>query len=99
MRRLFIALLICGTLFAQQKDEKKKEKPPSPLDKYIKEASVPQESNGQVPANGSLWSPAARFSAMFGRQHDRVHCPFISRTVPNSPRKPETPPARGDLHA
>jgi flagellar L-ring protein precursor FlgH len=71
MRRLFIALLICGTLFAQQKDEKKKEKPPSPLDKYIKEASVPQESNGQVPANGSLWSPAARFSDLSADQRAR----------------------------
>lgn len=63
MKRVFVALLICGTLFAQSKDKKKqKEKPPSALDKYIKEASVPQASNGQVPVNGSLWSPAARFS-------------------------------------
>ena len=43
---------------------KKKEtpKPPSALDKYIQEASVPQASNGQVAENGSLWSSAARYS-------------------------------------
>lgn len=63
MKRLLIALLLCGTLFAQKADKKKqKVKPPSALDKYIKEASVPQASNGQVPENGSLWSSAARFS-------------------------------------
>jgi len=42
--------------------KKQKDKPPSPLDQYIKEASVPQASNGQVPNNGSIWFPAARLS-------------------------------------
>lgn len=73
MKRLLIALLVCGTLFAQQQTDKKKQKvkPPSALDKYIKEASVPQESNGQVPENGSLWSPAARFSDLAADQRAR----------------------------
>lgn len=42
--------------------KKQKDKAPSPLDQYIKEASVAQASNGQVPANGSIWFPAARLS-------------------------------------
>lgn len=42
--------------------KKSKEKPPSPLDQYIREASVAQASNGQVPSNGSIWFPAARLS-------------------------------------
>ena len=64
MRRLMTALLILSTLaVAQTKDKKKaKPKPPSALDKYIQEASVPQASNGQVPENGSIWFPAARYS-------------------------------------
>jgi flagellar L-ring protein precursor FlgH len=69
---VFVALLLSATLaispnvFAQDQDKKttkkKKEKPPSALDKYIKEASVPQASNGQVAENGSVWAPAARYS-------------------------------------
>ena len=31
-------------------------------DKYIQEASQPASAGSQIPANGSLWSPAARFS-------------------------------------
>lgn len=67
MRRLIAALLMCFTLSAASNDDpkskkKQKEKPPSPLDQYIKEASVPQASNGQVPDNGSIWFPAARLS-------------------------------------
>jgi flagellar L-ring protein precursor FlgH len=72
MNKLIVALLLCFTLTAasddsqkdQQKDpqKKQKEKPPSPLDQYIKQASVPQASNGQVPDNGSIWFPAARLS-------------------------------------
>ncbi len=67
MRRVIAAMLICCcTLLAQDqgkgKKKQQKEKPPSPLDQYIKEASVPQASNGQVPANGSIWFPAARLS-------------------------------------
>ncbi len=45
-----------------KKKKKDKAKPPSALDKYIKEASVPQASNGQVADNGSIWFPAARLS-------------------------------------
>ena len=44
-----------------KKDRKKKKDPtPSALDKYIKEASIPQAENGQVASNGSVWVPAAR---------------------------------------
>jgi flagellar L-ring protein precursor FlgH len=62
-RILFIGLCSVAALAGQDsKDAKKpKEKPPSALDKYIKEASLP-ESNSQVPQNGSLWSSSARFS-------------------------------------
>ncbi len=66
MRLLLILLCCAAAAFGQStnnKDKKKlKETPPSALDKYIKEASLPQASNGQVPENGSVWSPAARFS-------------------------------------
>jgi len=68
MKRVMIGLVLCCALVAAQKadktDDKKKQKakPPSTLDKYIEEASVPQASNGQVPGNGAIWFPAARFS-------------------------------------
>ena len=64
MRKIFTALLLCCALAMAQKEDKKKAKPkpPSPLDTYIKEASIPQASNGQVAENGSIWSPAARLS-------------------------------------
>jgi flagellar L-ring protein FlgH len=57
---------LCGaaTVIAQKPDDKNKKEQPKPmsaLDKYIKEASLPPTAN-QIPANGSLWSPAARFS-------------------------------------
>jgi flagellar L-ring protein FlgH len=57
---------LCGaaTMIAQKPDDKNKKEQPKPmsaLDKYIKEASLPATAN-QIPANGSLWSPAARFS-------------------------------------
>jgi flagellar L-ring protein precursor FlgH len=60
------AALLCGAaaMIAQKpadKNKKDQPKPISALDKYIKEASLPATAN-QVPANGSLWSPAARFS-------------------------------------
>lgn len=69
--KIFIAVLLCcvaaqgqNTQTGQEnpKKKKKKEKPPSALDKYIKEASVPLASNGQVPENGSIWFPAARYA-------------------------------------
>lgn len=64
MNRFLTLLFLCCAVASAQKSNKKKEtpKPPSALDKYIQEASVPQASNGQVAENGSLWSPAARFS-------------------------------------
>jgi flagellar L-ring protein precursor FlgH len=55
----------------QNSKDKKKESKPSALDKYIKEASQPLESNGQVPQNGSLWSPAARFSDLASDNRSR----------------------------
>ncbi len=60
-------LFLCGaaTMFAQKPADKNKKQQPkqlSALDKYIQEASLPATANGQIPANGSLWSPAARFS-------------------------------------
>jgi flagellar L-ring protein precursor FlgH len=51
-----------GSGNSKNNKKKQKDKPPSPLDQYIKEASVPQASNGQVPNNGSIWFPAARLS-------------------------------------
>lgn len=66
MKRLLIAIVLCASIVTAQdsgkKQDKKKKEPPSALDTYIKEASVPQAAIGQVPANGSLWSSAARFS-------------------------------------
>jgi flagellar L-ring protein FlgH len=59
--------VVCGafTLTAQKPaDKNKKEQPKqlSALDKYIQEASQPASANSQIPANGSLWTPMARFS-------------------------------------
>lgn len=76
MKRLLVALLLCFTLTAASNDapkskKKQKEKPPSPLDQYIKEASVPQASNGQVPQDGSIWFPAARLSNLSSDQRAR----------------------------
>jgi flagellar L-ring protein precursor FlgH len=66
MKRIVIGLLcgmLCATAVSAEKPAKpKKTPPPSALDEYIKEASVPLASNGQVAESGSLWSPAARFS-------------------------------------
>jgi flagellar L-ring protein FlgH len=69
-----VVYLCCAfTASAQNSKDKnkQKEKPPSALDKYIKEASLPQVSNGQVPGNGSLWSPAARYSDLAADQRSR----------------------------
>jgi flagellar L-ring protein precursor FlgH len=78
MKRLLIAALLCGALAsaentATKTDDKKKQKvkPPSALDKYIQEASVPQVSNGQVPGNGAIWFPAARLSNLSSDQRSR----------------------------
>jgi flagellar L-ring protein FlgH len=74
--RLLVVLLCCAAAIfgqdtstqnntqnnSQNKKKSKQPKQPSALDKYIKEASLPQASNGQIPENGSLWSPAARYS-------------------------------------
>jgi flagellar L-ring protein precursor FlgH len=69
--KLLMALLCCTAAFGQdtnpstnssQNKKKPKVEKPSALDKYIKEASLPQASNGQIPENGSIWSPAARYS-------------------------------------
>jgi flagellar L-ring protein precursor FlgH len=59
----FLIFAACSmTALAEKPPKQKKVPPPSALDQYIKEASVPQASNGQVAESGSLWSPAARFS-------------------------------------
>ena len=77
MSRISIALILCfaaAVAGSDASDTKKKEKPPKPpsaLDKYIQEASLPQASNGQVPTNGSTWSPAARFSDLAADQRAR----------------------------
>jgi flagellar L-ring protein precursor FlgH len=84
MKHVLIALLIsCSTVAAQSTDtpaagtdtskgkKKDKAKTTSALDKYIKEASVPQVSNGQVPENGSVWFPAARLSNLSSDQRAR----------------------------
>jgi flagellar L-ring protein precursor FlgH len=89
MKRVMIALLICGSIAAAQpaapqtsdvpppdsnskKSKKKgKSKTASALDKYIREASVPQASNGQVSENGSIWFPAARLSNLSSDQRAR----------------------------
>ncbi len=83
MKRWMAALVICCSIAAgqstdapatgtdQKKNKKKKPKAPSALDKYIKEASVPQASNGQVSANGSIWFPAARLSNLSADQRAR----------------------------
>jgi flagellar L-ring protein FlgH len=74
MRRI-ILILLWGTvaLCGQNTNDKKKPKEPKPsaLDKYIKEASQPDESHGQIPQNGSLWSPAARFSDLAADNRSR----------------------------
>lgn len=61
---IFIALLCGAATLAAQKPTTKKEQPKqvSALDKYIQEASQPTTVTSQIPANGSLWSPSARFS-------------------------------------
>lgn len=80
MKRWIPALLLCCVLHAADdpdsggkatKKKQQKVKPPSPLDKYISEASVPQASNGQVPNNGSIWFPAARLSNLSSDQRSR----------------------------
>ncbi len=76
MKRVIAALLVSFTLTAASNEDpnnkkKTKEKPPSPLDQYIKEASVPQASNGQVPEDGSIWFPAARLSNLAADQRAR----------------------------
>ncbi|HEY1757500.1 MAG TPA: flagellar basal body L-ring protein FlgH [Bryobacteraceae bacterium] len=54
-----------ATVAAQKPADKSKKEQPrqlSPLDKYIQEASLAPSAASQVPSNGSLWSPSARFS-------------------------------------
>jgi flagellar L-ring protein FlgH len=85
MKRFLIALALAIVAQAQnnpqssqppqqQKSNKKKDKTkqqPSALDQYIKEASVPLASNGQVPQDGSIWFPAARLSNLSADQRAR----------------------------
>lgn len=62
MKTFVAGLVLSACAFAEKHPKEKKAPPPSALDQYIKEASVPTTSNGQVAESGSLWSPAARFS-------------------------------------
>ena len=73
MKRAIAVALCCAVCCAGQKPNKKQEKPkpPSALDKYIAEASVPQGTSGLVADSGSLWSPAARFSDLAADQRAR----------------------------
>ncbi len=66
MRTVTLALLCGAATLAAQKPANKKEQPKqvSALDKYIQEASQPATANSQIPANGSLWSPSARFAEL-----------------------------------
>jgi flagellar L-ring protein precursor FlgH len=64
---IFVSIAFLGGAVAMtaqkpaDKNKKEQPKPLSALDKYIKEASQAPTAS-QIPANGSLWSPAARFS-------------------------------------
>jgi len=51
MRKTFTALLLCCALAMAQKEDKKKAKPkpPSPLDTYIKEASIRRRRTDRSP--------------------------------------------------
>jgi flagellar L-ring protein precursor FlgH len=59
---ILISLCAAASLSAQKQTKKEQPKQVSALDKYIQEASQPATANSQIPANGSLWSPSARFS-------------------------------------
>jgi flagellar L-ring protein precursor FlgH len=64
IRNITLVLLCWVAARAAQKPANKKDQPKqvSALDKYIQEASQPASAASQIPANGSLWSPSARFS-------------------------------------
>jgi flagellar L-ring protein precursor FlgH len=66
------AMLLCAaSAYAAPKIKKDQPKAPSALDKYIEQASLPEATNGQTEAAGSLWSPAARFSDLAADQRSR----------------------------
>jgi flagellar L-ring protein precursor FlgH len=74
MSRFAIAIIIlCAAAVsaAPKANKKAQPKPPSALDKYIEQASLPESTNGQTAAGGSLWSPAARFSDLAADQRSR----------------------------
>ncbi len=68
------ALLLCVALAAPsaEKDDKQaKPKPPSALDKYIEQASLPDNAGSTAIGAGSLWTPSARFSDLAADQRSR----------------------------
>jgi flagellar L-ring protein FlgH len=76
MKKIAIAFILLGaaasSVLAAPKDDKKKQpKPPSALDKYIEQASLPATTTGPMVPTGSLWTPAAWFSDLAADQRSR----------------------------
>ncbi len=66
-----VVLFAANACAAPKTNKKAQPKPPSALDKYIEQASLPEATGGQTAAVGSLWSPAARFSDLAADQRSR----------------------------
>jgi len=63
IKQVILLLALCCIAAGQGKKSKKAEtKQPSPLDRYIEEASRPPSGGLQSEAYGSIWTPVARFS-------------------------------------
>lgn len=76
MKQIAIAIiLLCaaagGALAAPKNIKKAQPKPPSALDKYIEQASQPENTTGPAVPTGSLWTPAAWFSDLAADQRSR----------------------------
>ncbi len=75
MKKIAIAgFLFCAAAAnatAAPKEKTDKPKPPSALDKYIEQASLPEAPNGPTLDAGSLWTSSARFSDLAADQRSR----------------------------
>jgi flagellar L-ring protein precursor FlgH len=76
MKKIAIGMiLLCsaagGALAAPKSNKKDQPKPPSALDKYIEQASLPEITTGPTVPTGSLWTPAAWFSDLAADQRSR----------------------------